>query len=113
MCVFLNLFSCPEGEMFDENGVCVPITDCSIPRCVWGDCVLVPDPDNPGELIWRCNCYEGWTGVHCNETDPVFVSTMATVSTGWISSVTAALLLLLSKYYLANFRLGSIGDCSA
>ena len=83
--------------MFDQNGVCVPITDCSIPRCVWGDCVLVSDPDNPGELIWSCNCYSGWTGVHCNETDPVYLSALTTVSTGWMSSVSAALLLLLSE----------------
>ncbi|KAK2150770.1 hypothetical protein LSH36_390g02109 [Paralvinella palmiformis] len=90
-----NMCICPEGQMFDQNGVCVPITDCSIPRCVWGDCVLVSDPDNPGELIWSCNCYSGWTGVHCNETDPVYLSALTTVSTGWMSSVSAALLLLL------------------
>ena len=89
---------CPAGEMFDDTGVCVPITDCSIERCVWGDCVMVVDVDNPPALTWRCNCNPGWTGPHCNETDVMLVAASATVSNGWIGAAVGALILLLSKY---------------
>jgi hypothetical protein len=59
---------------------------------------MIPDVTNPPELTWRCNCYDGWTGLHCNETAIAVGVATATVSNGWIGAAVGALILLLSKY---------------
>ncbi len=96
------------------SGRCVEITDCSIPRCVNGDCVVVPDENGN----WRCNCFTGWVGIRCDipidslttgeavATTEFVVSPediRLSVSTAFMILLAAWLWLLLGRYLLLSF----------
>ena len=79
------------------NGACVPVTDCSIPRCNHGYCVV-------SDGLWRCICDEGWTGPDCNE--PAAVGDMeyqVSITEAALAAILLCLLVLLckSKYSLS------------
>ena len=63
--------SCPFGFRPSDINTCVPVMDCSIPRCHNGGyCVTIPVGDD-GIMTWRCVRPEEWHGRHCNETGPI------------------------------------------
>ena len=71
--------------------ICVAITDCSIPRCMNGDCVVVGG-------MWRCNCWPGYTGTICDAVGTqVGDARVATLSEASFGVIGGALALLLCK----------------
>jgi len=86
---------CEDEETEKDPGnedECIPITDCSIPVCVNGHCVILDD----GTRV--CYCYDGWSGQYCNNTGPEALSAVATLSTGATVSIVVAIIAVLREY---------------
>ena len=88
---------CPFGEKL-EGGICVPITDCSIPRCNFGYCVVTSDG------MWRCVCDEGYTGVDCNEPAAVGQPYVVSITEGAIAAIVICLLVLLCELFYVFYN---------
>ena len=69
--------------------MCIPITDCSIPICVNGWCVVTEDGDR------LCYCKPGWEGEICNSTGPIAYAVEATISEGAVVSIVVVIIAVL------------------
>ena len=87
---------CEAIDETEEGDTCVLITDCSIPRCVNGFCIVVDDQ-------WVCDCYDSYEGLVCDQEPQVAGVVAATLGTGGIAAIVICLIALLSKYLLGYF----------
>ena len=88
---FLGFYSCPPGQEVID-GVCFPVTDCSISRCDHGYCVVSND-------MWRCVCDEGWFGRTCSEGATVLPpGSSVGISSGAIAAIIVSVLAVICEY---------------
>ena len=89
---------CPDPEETEQGDVCVAITDCSIPRCENGFCIIV-------DGVWRCDCDPGWNGETCDSQGPPHPPVPAAAAsfiTEGIITIVICLAVLLSEYSFIN-----------
>lgn len=79
--------------MNGPDATCLPITDCSINPCVFGDCVTVAG-------IARCNCQPNYYGRYCDKIDVTTAEPATGFAMGGIIAIVICLLVLLCKLLL-------------
>ena len=83
---------CSDPKETEQGDECVTITDCSIPRCENGFCIVV-------DGLWRCDCDPGWSGEACDSEGPGGpLAATASFATAGIIAIVVCLAVLLSEY---------------
>jgi hypothetical protein len=88
--------SCINDDERVDGDVCVLITDCSLPRCDNGFCIVV-------DGNWQCDCYDGWQGEQCDAVMPVYGAVGASLANSAIAAIVVCIIVLLLILLLGMF----------